>query len=137
MYKKGVKIISNDLERVGHRIRYLRKLHKMTQKELGRRVGMSESAISQVERGIMGLSQESVLKLSRELTTNALTLLTSEKLDKEQMAYSTLATLLIRMSSNDPTFKAFAAVIDGLLQKESLDNPGLAKLIKRVRHSIL
>lgn len=59
-------------------LKRLRKLKKLTQKELGLRVGCSESAISQYESGKRSPDYETLLKMAEELDTSANYLLTGE-----------------------------------------------------------
>ncbi|MEK4484650.1 helix-turn-helix domain-containing protein [Psychrobacillus sp. FSL H8-0484] len=54
-------------EEVGKRIRYLRRLQGLTSEELARLAGVSQSMISQIERGQVSPSLETLWKLSHSL----------------------------------------------------------------------
>lgn len=60
-------------------LKRLRKLRNLTQKELGLRIGCSESAISQYESGKRSPDYETLLKMAEELETSANYLLTGEE----------------------------------------------------------
>lgn len=47
---------------IGERIKAIRKLHKMTQKELGEKIGLSQTAISMIEKGELSISLDSLYK---------------------------------------------------------------------------
>lgn len=59
-------------------IRRLRKQKRLTMKELGSRIGCSESAISQYETGKRSPDYETLLKIAEELETSVNYLLTGE-----------------------------------------------------------
>lgn len=61
----------------GELIRKYRKAKKMTMKELGKIVGVSEQAISQYERGLRNVNLETLIKISNALNVSVNTL--SEK----------------------------------------------------------
>lgn len=52
---------------VGKRIRHFRKFHSLTSEELARSAGISQSMISQIERGLVSPSLETLWKLSQSL----------------------------------------------------------------------
>lgn len=60
-------------------LKRLRKQKNLTQKELGLRIGCSESAISQYESGKRSPDYETLLKMAEELETSANYLLTGEE----------------------------------------------------------
>lgn len=55
-----------DKIQIGNRIREIRKLHKLTQKELGDLIGLSQTAISMIEKGDLSISLDSLYKLCEE-----------------------------------------------------------------------
>lgn len=67
----------------GELIRKYRKEKKMTMKELGENVGVSEQAISQYERGLRKISLETLIKISNVLNVSVNTL-TEKKLTISQ-----------------------------------------------------
>lgn len=52
---------------VGSRIRELRKKKKLTQKELGEKIGVKDNTITSYEKGVNQLNQETLFKLARAL----------------------------------------------------------------------
>ena len=50
---------------VGSRIRELRKKKKLTQKELGEKIGVKDNTITSYEKGVNQLNQETLFKLAR------------------------------------------------------------------------
>jgi transcriptional regulator with XRE-family HTH domain len=55
--------VTSGRERLGAIIRAQRTIHGLSQAELARRIGISPSALSQVERGVRGLSGESLMRV--------------------------------------------------------------------------
>lgn len=51
---------------IGTRLREIRKLHKLTQKELGDLIGLSQTAISLIEKGELSISLDSLYKFCSE-----------------------------------------------------------------------
>jgi len=68
---------SVEWENVGRRIRELRGLY-MTQKELARRIGVSQGHLSYMERGEKEVGAEILLRISREFGKSLEWLLTGE-----------------------------------------------------------
>ena len=58
------------LNRVGERIRYARQAKRMSQAELARQLGLTGSTISQAENGLISLSLQHIINLSRALDVN-------------------------------------------------------------------
>ncbi|WP_144511953.1 helix-turn-helix domain-containing protein [Bacillus sp. FJAT-22090] len=54
-------------EEIGKRIRYLRRFQSLTSEELAKLTGVSQSMISQIERGLVSPSLETLWKLSHSL----------------------------------------------------------------------
>jgi len=54
-------------QQLGSRLRALRQSHGISQAEVARRLGVDQSHISNVERGVRGLTIQQVVKLSRAL----------------------------------------------------------------------
>lgn len=52
---------------VGEKIRKIRKQQKLSMKELGKRIGLSEQAISQYERGVRNISLEVLYAIANAL----------------------------------------------------------------------
>jgi transcriptional regulator with XRE-family HTH domain len=55
--------VTSGRQRLGATIRAQRTIHGLSQAELARRIGISPSALSQVERGVRGLSGESLMRV--------------------------------------------------------------------------
>ena len=69
-------IDSSDMGTIGERIRALRTTRGLTQRELGRRIGVSAAAITQLESGTSKVPKATVLDgMCRELQTNSAWLL--------------------------------------------------------------
>ena len=67
---------SPDMGSIGERIRALRTTRGLTQRELGRRIGVSAAAITQLESGTSKVPKATVLEgMCRELQTNSAWLL--------------------------------------------------------------
>ncbi len=55
---------------IGERLRTLREERRITQVELARMLGMHQASLSQIERGVRGLSLQQVVKLARGLRSS-------------------------------------------------------------------
>ena len=64
---------------VGARLRDLRRLAGLSQRELGRRTGLSNSFLSEVENGRRGLGAASLLRLCRALGASMDYVMTGEE----------------------------------------------------------
>jgi len=64
---------------LGRRIRKIREMKGLTQVELGRRFGCSQSAISNLERGRTSLRAEDVPQMARALGVSVVALFRDEK----------------------------------------------------------
>ncbi|MGH9323114.1 MAG: helix-turn-helix domain-containing protein [Vicinamibacteria bacterium] len=69
------KSVSFSKKNMGERIRALRLQKGLTQVELGKKMGMTQSNISEIERGIRGLTVRQLLKLSSILSASTDTIL--------------------------------------------------------------
>jgi len=56
---------------LGKRIRTLRKLKALTQEELGEKAGLSYKFIGEIERGMVNLSLDSLVKIANALDVKA------------------------------------------------------------------
>ena len=56
---------------LGKRIRTLRKLKTLTQEELGEKAGLSYKFIGEIERGVVNLSLDSLVKIATALNVKA------------------------------------------------------------------
>ena len=70
--KKGKKYIPGDpyLEKIGEEIRKLRKEKNLTQKQLARKLGISQQIVSRIERGKENISLKNLGKISSILGKN-------------------------------------------------------------------
>lgn len=66
-YSKGVDLLEFPKGEIGKRVRYLRRLQGLTSEELARSAGVSQSMISQIERGLVSPSLETLWNLSHSL----------------------------------------------------------------------
>lgn len=64
------KTVSFSKKNLGERIRALRLQKGLTQVELGKKMGMTQSNISEIERGIRGLTVRQLLRLSSILSAS-------------------------------------------------------------------
>jgi len=66
--------MENQLKKIGSRIEKLREQHNMTQADLARILKTSQSAVARIERGLQNVSTQMIIKLSRALKEDLLTL---------------------------------------------------------------
>ena len=97
-------------------IREKRKEKGLTLKELGIRIGCSESAMSQYETGKRNPDYETLLKIAEELDTSVAYLLTGSTEDQttqtQQTNLSSDEEELVRKYRTIPDKKRFMAVVD-------------------------
>jgi len=60
-----VRVVS--FKEVGERVRAIRLANELTQAELAKKLGTTQTALSEIERGNRGISLQQVVKLSRAL----------------------------------------------------------------------
>jgi transcriptional regulator with XRE-family HTH domain len=65
-------------QKLGEKIRQLRKLRELTQEQLGEKAGISYKFIGEVERGIVNPSLDSLIGIARALNVNVKELFPSE-----------------------------------------------------------
>lgn len=71
---------NQDLKKqLGHRIKVRRVDCRLTQEELANRIGMKQGQLSQVERGLLGLSVSQLVAIARALDCQVSDLLEEEK----------------------------------------------------------
>lgn len=50
---------------IGHRIKYLRELKRLTQEELGKTIGVNKATINRYETGIIDIKRTTAIKLAK------------------------------------------------------------------------
>ena len=84
--------------KIANRVVALRKSKDISQAELARRIGLTKGAVSQFERGIIGLTAENVGEIARVLITSADYLIFGKE-DKKAITLS--KALFQRMLDNE------------------------------------
>lgn len=87
-------------EEVGKRIRYLRRLQGLTSEELAKLAGISQSMISQIERGQVSPSLETLWKLSHSLKVPVFSFFETEASDAVTIFRAGEAQLIKRVRPN-------------------------------------
>lgn len=87
-------------EEVGKRIRYLRRLQGLTSEELAKLAGVSQSMISQIERGQVSPSLETLWKLSHSLKVAVFSFFETEEINAVTIARASDAKLIKRVRPN-------------------------------------
>lgn len=90
-----------DYEKIGKRIRFLRRLNDISQEELVSATGYSASHISNIERAKTKLSLEALIKLSKALHVTPNQLLVYELADQPDERIQLLAEVTRKCSKDD------------------------------------
>lgn len=106
--------MSNSLEKVGNRIRSLRKQSTLSQQTLAERAGISYKYLGEIERGKVNLSVEILLKIAQALHVEAGEILDHTK--QENSMVSKARFILSELSEKD---LAIALDMLGAFQKHS------------------
>ena len=91
-----------DLKKLGLRIKELRKKRNLTQEELGESSEMNSKHLSEIERGIVNISVQSLAKIAESLDVPLLVLLEVEhQKSKEELEQE--ITKMVSSSTHDQT----------------------------------
>lgn len=85
------------MESIGSRVKAIRKDQGLTMKQFGARIGISDAAVSQIESGKNGISEQSIIAICKEfnvsevyLRTGAEEMYTSTKRERELVDFANL-----------------------------------------------
>lgn len=95
---------------IGRRIRGVRETHRYTQAQFAEKIDVSTQFVSDVERGVVGISCETLLRICTTFHISADTLILGEV-----PAPSLMGIMYKLQSLNPEQRKAVDTVIDGLL----------------------
>jgi transcriptional regulator with XRE-family HTH domain len=107
---------------IGERLRSLREQRRLTQVELGKLLGTHQANVSQIERGLRGVSVQQIVKLARVLRVSPDGLLGVRKLNSsEQPARSPRLMRRVRKIERLPTEhqEALLRMIDAFLDSHT------------------
>jgi transcriptional regulator with XRE-family HTH domain len=118
------KNVSFSKKNMGERIRALRLEKGLTQVELGKRMGMTQSNVSEIERGIRGLTVRQLLKLSAILSTSTDTILLGSS--SPENGTSSLSLRVLRRARRIQELplrkqRALLETVDALIDKHQRD----------------
>jgi transcriptional regulator with XRE-family HTH domain len=105
-------------EEAGRRVREQREAQGVTQVELAKALGVTQSNVSEMERGIRGLTVHQVVKLARTLKVSTDAILSGENGRGEKKSPSSLKVMrrLKRIEQlPEPRQRAVLKVLDALL----------------------
>lgn len=91
-----------DLEKLGLRIKELRKKRNLTQEELGESSDMNSKHLSEIERGIVNISVQSLAKIAESLGVSLMELLEVEHQKSKEELEQEIAKM-VSDSSYDQT----------------------------------
>lgn len=91
-----------DLTKLGLRIKELRRKRNLTQEELGESSDMNSKHLSEVERGIVNISVQSLNKIAESLGVSLLVLLDIEHQKSQQELAQDIAKI-VEEASHDQT----------------------------------
>jgi transcriptional regulator with XRE-family HTH domain len=114
---RGVVKVSK--KELGERLRNLRHSLGITQRDIARLLGVDQAHISNVERGVRGLTIQQVVKLSRGLRISADEILNNGKKPKQVHSLRD-GRILLRLQRIQelppPQQQAILKILDGLLE---------------------
>jgi transcriptional regulator with XRE-family HTH domain len=118
------KNVSFSKKNMGERIRALRLEKGLTQVELGKRMGMTQSNVSEIERGIRGLTVRQLLQLSAILSTSTDTILLGSS--SPENGTSSLSLRVLRRARRIQELplrkqRALLETVDALIDKHQRD----------------
>ena len=58
------------MESIGSRVKAIRKDQGLTMKQFGARIGISDAAVSQIESGKNGISEQSIIAICKEFNVS-------------------------------------------------------------------
>ena len=111
-------------------IRALRKIAKLTQKELSEAIGVSRSTIAQYELGIINIPHQTFVRLAKVLNADERDMKQEEPLGAEEAAATYRAT------SSTTAIKKIAEMLSRI-EREQAELPSLIGQIQRKQRAIL
>lgn len=107
-------------ENIGERIRALRIQRGLTQVELGKKLGMPQSNVSELERGVRGLTVRQLLKLSSILsaTTDEILGHSTTGNGRPSLSLRVLRRAQRIQELSPPKQRAVLELLDALLDKQ-------------------
>lgn len=115
---KNVVISKHEL---GQRVRALREAHGMSQTAVARALGVTQSNVSEMERGVRGLTIHQVTKFARVLDTSTDAILVGNHASRAKASGRSVRVMrrLRRIEQlSEPRQRAVLKVLDALLDQE-------------------
>ncbi|WP_270427570.1 helix-turn-helix domain-containing protein [Blautia massiliensis (ex Durand et al. 2017)] len=114
----------------GERVREVRKFRKMSMEQFGERLGVQKSAISKIEKGDRGLTEQMLKAICREFNVNETWLRTGDgdmpqKLSEEEEIADLVSDVLENGKNNE-----FYGIILEIIRTYNELSPGSQEVIK-------
>lgn len=114
----------------GERVREVRKFRKMSMEQFGERLGVQKSAISKIEKGDRGLTEQMLKAICREFNVNETWLRTGDgdmpqKLSEEEEIADLVSDVLENGKNNE-----FYGIILEIIRTYNELSPGSQEIIK-------
>jgi transcriptional regulator with XRE-family HTH domain len=117
--------ITINKKNIGERVRALRVRRGLTQVDLAKQLGASQSNISELERGIRGLTVQQLVKLSKILTASTDEILfggATSRNDRPKLSLKVLRRVH-RIQELPPTKqRAVLQILDAILEQQNRTN---------------
>lgn len=110
------------------RIRELRRHLNMTMEEFGARIGLTKSAVSRIENGVNGTTDQTIRSICREFGVNEHWLRTGEG----EMFEQTRESVLDRLAAEYSLDKEQVSVIEAFLDLDAKDREAVLKYFHKV-----
>jgi transcriptional regulator with XRE-family HTH domain len=108
-------------QELGQRVRALREARGMSQTAVARALGATQSNVSEMERGVRGMTIHQVTKLAHVLDTSTDAILVGDRASSTRMALASVRVMrrVRRIQQlSEPRQRAVLKVLDALLDQE-------------------
>lgn len=113
---------------IGERIKILRKEKNLSMEDFGAVIGMGKSAVSRIENGVNGTTDQTIRSICREFGVNEQWLRTGEG----EMFEQTRESVLDRLAAEYSLDKEQVSVIEAFLDLDAKDREAVLKYFHKV-----
>lgn len=113
---------------IGERIKVLRKEKNLSMEDFGSVIGMGKSAVSRIENGVNGTTDQTIRSICREFSVNEQWLRTGEG----EMLEQTRASVLDRLSTEYDLSREQRSVIEAFLDLDPQERDVILKYVHNV-----